>query len=62
MIDPVILKRFETPDEIHEMPNGRFEIMRLGGLAIGRATYQPGWKSSVHVGPFATQLSESDLS
>lgn len=47
----VILKRFEQPDEIREMPLGRFEIVRLGGVRVGRATYQPGWKWSVHVGP-----------
>jgi len=51
MVNPVILKRFETPDEVREMPNGRFEIIRVGGLTIGRATYQPGWKWSVDVGP-----------
>lgn len=50
MID-VILKKFETPDEIRNMPKGKFEIVRLGGLTIGRATYQPGWKWSVDVGP-----------
>lgn len=47
----VILKRFETPDEVREMERGRFEIVRLGGLTIGRATYQPGWRWSEHVGP-----------
>lgn len=46
-----VLKRFESPDEIREMTLGRFEIVHLGGLTIGRATYQPGWKWSVHVGP-----------
>jgi hypothetical protein len=51
MFDPVILKRFETPDEVREMPLGRFEIVRLAGITVGRATYQPGWKWSVHVGP-----------
>jgi hypothetical protein len=51
MIDPVILKRFESPDEVREMPYGRFELVRLGGLTLGRATYQPGWKWSLHVGP-----------
>lgn len=50
MIDPVILRRFETPDEVREMPNGRFEIVRIGGLTIGRAIYQPGWKWSIDVG------------
>jgi mannose-6-phosphate isomerase-like protein (cupin superfamily) len=50
-MDDVILRRFETPDEVREMPKGRFEIIRLGGLTIGRATYEPGWKWSIHVGP-----------
>jgi quercetin dioxygenase-like cupin family protein len=47
----VILKRFEIPDEIRQMTKGRFEIVRLGGLAIGRATYEPGWRWSEHIGP-----------
>jgi len=51
MIDPVILKRFDAPDEIREMRNGRFEIVRFGDFSIGRATYQPGWKWSADVGP-----------
>jgi len=47
----VILKRFEQPDETREMAKGRFELVHIGGLTIGRATYQPGWKWSEHVGP-----------
>jgi quercetin dioxygenase-like cupin family protein len=47
----VILKRFETPDEVREMVKGKFEIVRLGGMTIGRATYEPGWRWSEHVGP-----------
>jgi quercetin dioxygenase-like cupin family protein len=47
----VILKRFENPDEVREMVKGRFEIVRVGGVTIGRATYEPGWKWSEHVGP-----------
>jgi hypothetical protein len=47
----VILKRFEAPDEAREMPLGRFEVVYIGGLTIGRATYQPGWRWSQHVGP-----------
>lgn len=50
MIDPVILKRFEAPDEVREMSKGRFEIVHIGGMTIGRATYEPGWKWSVDVG------------
>ena len=51
MIDPVVLKRFDDPDEVREMPYGRFELVHLGGLTLGRATYQPGWKWSEHVAP-----------
>lgn len=46
----LILKRFEKPDEVREMPLGRFELVRLGGMTLGRATYQPGWRWSEHVG------------
>jgi quercetin dioxygenase-like cupin family protein len=47
----VILKSFETPDEVREMAKGRFEVVRLGAMTIGRATYEPGWKWSEHIGP-----------
>ena len=47
----VILKRFEHPDEVRQFEKGRFELVHVGGLTIGRATYEPGWKWSVHVGP-----------
>ena len=46
----VILKRFEEPNEVREFELGRFELVHLGGMTIGRATYQPGWKWSEHVG------------
>jgi mannose-6-phosphate isomerase-like protein (cupin superfamily) len=47
----VILKRFEKPDEVRVMQKGRFEVVHLGGITIGRATYEPSWKWSEHVGP-----------
>jgi uncharacterized RmlC-like cupin family protein len=47
----VILKRFDAPDEVREFEKGRFEVVHLGGITIGRATYHPGWRWSVHVGP-----------
>ena len=50
MLD-IVLRRFDQPDKIREMVKGRFELVRLGGLTIGRATYQPGWRWSEHVGP-----------
>lgn len=47
----VVLRRFESPDETREMQKGKFELVRIGGLTIGRATYEPGWRWSEHVGP-----------
>ncbi len=47
----VILKRFEKPDEVRNFDKGKFEIVQIGGITIGRATYEPGWKWSQHVGP-----------
>jgi quercetin dioxygenase-like cupin family protein len=46
-----VLKRFESPDELRTFEKGKFEIVHLGGMTIGGATYQPGWKWSLHVGP-----------
>jgi quercetin dioxygenase-like cupin family protein len=50
MLD-AILRRFEQPDEVHTFEKGKFEIVRIGGMTIGRATYEPGWRWSDHVGP-----------
>lgn len=49
-MNPVDLRRFEHPDEVRVFEKGRFEIVRIGGMTIGRATYEPGWKWSTHVG------------
>ena len=46
----VILKRFENPDETRIFPKGRFDLIHIGGMVIGRASYEPGWKWSVDVG------------
>src|SRR5438105_15094804 len=47
----VILKSFDAPDEVRVMQKGKFELVHLRGITIGRATYEPGWKWSEHVGP-----------
>jgi len=49
MLD-VVLKRFEVPDEVRTFDKGKFELVHIGGMTIGRATYEPGWKWSEHVG------------
>jgi len=45
-----LTKSFNNPDETRELTRGRFDIVRIGGMTIGRATYEPGWKWSEHVG------------
>ncbi len=47
----VILKRFDAPEETRVFEKGRLEIVRIGGMTLARATYEPGWKWSQHVGP-----------
>ena len=49
-IEELLLRRFDQPDEVREFPLGRFEIVRIGDMTIGRAIYEPGWKWSAHVG------------
>jgi quercetin dioxygenase-like cupin family protein len=44
------IKRFDRPDELREFPFGTFELVALGGATLGRASYEPGWRWSEHVG------------
>ena len=48
-----LIKRFENPDEVRTFEKGRFELIKIGGMTIGRATYEPGWKWSQHLAPVA---------
>lgn len=45
-----VLKSFDAPDESRAFEKGRFEVVRLGGMTLGRASYEPGWRWSEHVG------------
>lgn len=46
-------KSFESPDEVREFPNGRAEILVVGGSEVGRLVFQPGWRWSNDVKPIA---------
>ena len=39
------------PDEIRNFDKGRVELVTLGGVTFGRATFEPGWKWSTSVKP-----------
>ena len=49
-MNETILKRFDAPDEVRTFDKGRFEVIHIAGLTIGRAIYEPGWKWSEHIG------------
>jgi hypothetical protein len=44
------VRRFDDPDERREFPLGRLDLVQLGGMSLGRAEYEPGWRWSEHVG------------
>ena len=43
------LKSFGKPDEVREFPKGRLELIKIGGVTIGRAVFEPGWRWSTSV-------------
>jgi len=51
----LIGKRFESPDEVREFTEGtgRVELVDLNGHAVGRGTFEPGWRWSQNVKPIA---------
>ena len=44
------LLNLDEPTETRTFEHGRFELYAVGPMTIGRATYEPGWKWSEHVG------------
>lgn len=49
-MDRLEIRRFEQADEVRTFEHGVFELVQLGGMTVGRASYEPGWKWSTHVG------------
>jgi len=45
--------RFDHPDEVRRFDKGIFELVTIGGMTLGRASYEPGWRWSVDVAPTA---------
>jgi len=51
---------FAEPTEVREFPNGRAELVEIGGAVVGRLTLQPGWRWSNDVKPIAgTEMCEA---
>src|SRR5258708_24415514 len=47
------LKSLGKPDEVREFPKGRLELTKVGGVMIGRAVFEPGWRWSTSLQPIA---------
>ena len=47
----------DDPREVRTFEKGRFELYVVGPMTIGRATYEPGWVWSEHVGAPAGESS-----
>jgi quercetin dioxygenase-like cupin family protein len=45
------LINLDDPTETRTFEKGRFDVYRIGPTTLGRATYEPGWRWSEHVGP-----------
>ena len=45
------VKGFASPDEVRTFPKGKLELIKVGNVMIGKATFEPGWKWSSHVRP-----------
>jgi hypothetical protein len=52
-IGKVERKKFDAPEEVRKFEKGKVELVTIEGAAIGKATFEPGWKWSTCVGPIA---------
>jgi hypothetical protein len=44
---------FDAPAEVRHFPNGRAEVVSIGGGEVGRLVLEPGWRWSNDVKPIA---------
>jgi quercetin dioxygenase-like cupin family protein len=51
------LVNLDSPAETRTFEKGRFELYRVGPMTLGRASYEPGWRWSEHVGRASGQTS-----
>ena len=46
-----------SPDETRTFDLGKLELVTIGGVTFGRATFQPGWRWSISVKPLVNTKS-----
>ena len=49
----MVRKSLDTPEETRSFKDGKghMELVHPGGVPVGRATFEPGWRWSEHVAP-----------
>jgi hypothetical protein len=47
----MISRRFESPDEHRSFPLGGSDVITLGGVTLGLARFEPGWRWSESLKP-----------
>lgn len=46
-LDPaIIVKRFDAPESVLVLDQGRLELITVGGRLVGKGSYAPGWRWS----------------
>src|SRR5581483_3898915 len=48
---------FDHPTEVRTFEKGKFELYKVGPATLGRASYEPGWRWSEHVGSVTGETS-----
>ena len=48
-----VKKNLAKPDETRKFPKGKMDVVTIGDLTFGKATFEPGWKWSECVKPIA---------
>jgi quercetin dioxygenase-like cupin family protein len=46
-------KNMGSPDEVRSFDNGKMDVVTLDNVTVGKATFEPGWRWSEAVKPFA---------
>ncbi|MFN8176364.1 MAG: cupin domain-containing protein [bacterium] len=52
-MNDTVKKNLGAPDETRPFPKGKIEVVKVGDLTFGKATFEPGWKWSECVKPIA---------
>lgn len=51
MTEKLIRMNLDQPEEVRTFEFGRLNLVNLTEVAVGRATFEPGWQWSKHVKP-----------